>query len=151
MNIQEFFQTLGQYLYILFSDLMSALGKPWDTVESWLPFGQMPNSIKLFSNNTANKVLFFGILVYLILMNIWAFVLFGSDKSKAERKQKRIQESKLFKVCFFGGAIGGIIGMNVFRHKTLKKKFSVGVPILFVIQLILDSFILGFIGFWTFF
>lgn len=151
MNIQEFFQTLGQYLYILFSDLMSALGKLWDTVESRLPFGQMPNSIKLFSNNTANKVLFFGILVYLILMNIWAFVLFGSDKSKAERKQKRIQESKLFKVCFFGGAIGGIIGMNVFRHKTLKKKFSVGVPILFVIQLILDSFILGFIGFWTFF
>ena len=57
----------------------------------------------------------------------------------------------LMKVCFFGGATGGIIGMNVFRHKTLKKKFSVGIPILFVLQLILNSFILGFLGFWTFF
>ena len=52
---------------------------------------------------------------------------------------------------FFGGATGGIIGMNVFRHKTLKKKFSVGIPSLFVLQLILNSFILGFLGFWTFF
>ena len=49
-------------------------------------------------------------------MNIWAFALFGADKSNAKRKQRRIKESKLMKVCFFGGATGGIIGMNVFRH-----------------------------------
>ena len=84
-------------------------------------------------------------------MRMWAFALFGADKSNAKRKQRRIKESKLMKVCFFGGATGGIIGMNVFRHKTLKKKFSVGIPILFVLQLILNSFILGFLGFWTFF
>ena len=41
--------------------------------------------------------------------------------------------------------------MHVFRHKTLKPKFSVIVPILFVIQLVLHSFILGFLGFWAFF
>ncbi len=151
MNIQEFFQTLGQYLYMGLSALIEGIHKLWEMIEDLLPFGQMPNSIKLFSNNTANKILFFGILAYLILMNIWAFALFGSDKARAEKKQKRIKEGKLMRVCFFGGAIGGIIGMNAFRHKTLKKKFSVGVPIFFVIQLILDSFILGFIGFWTFF
>ncbi len=49
----------------------------------------------------------------------------------------------------FGGATGGIIGMNVFRHKTLKK-ISVGIPILFVLQLILNSFILGFWDFGRF-
>ena len=87
----------------------------------------------------------------MLIMNIWALYLFGQDKASAKRKQRRIREGKLLKVCFFGGAIGGIIGMNLFRHKTLKKKFSVGVPIMFVLQLILDSFILGFLGFWTFF
>ena len=80
-------------------------------------------------------------------MNIWAFALFGADKSNAKRKQRRIKESKLMKVCFFGGATGGIIGMNVFRHKTLKKKFSVGIPILFVLQLIFN---ISYSDFWDF-
>ena len=53
------------------------------------------------SNDTANKYLFFGIAIYLLLMNIWAFALFGADKSNAKRKQRRIKESKLMKVCFF--------------------------------------------------
>lgn len=150
MDIQEFFQTIGQYLYMLFTALLSLIHKLWDMIEGLLP-EQLPNSIKLFSNNTTNKYLFFGILIYLLLMNIWAFAMFGADKSSAKRKQNRIKESKLFRICFFGGAIGGLIGMNVFRHKTLKKKFSVGIPILFVLQLIFNSFVLGFIGFWTFF
>lgn len=150
MNIQEFFQTLGQYIYIGYSTVTEWLGNLWKAIMDMLP-STAPTSIKLFSNNTANKYLFFGILIYLLLMNIWAFTLFGADKKNAKSKKQRVKESKLMRVCFFGGAVGGLIGMNVFHHKTLKKKFSVGIPILFVIELILYSFILGFIGFWTFF
>lgn len=151
MDIHEFMETAGQYIYIAGAAAGNAISKGWTTLLDWLHSLPLPTSIKLFSNDTVNKYLFFGIVLYLLLMNIWALVLFGSDKYKAKRKQLRVRENKLFKVCFFGGAAGGIIGMNLFRHKTLKKKFSVGIPILFVLQLILNSFILGFLGFWTFF
>lgn len=151
MDIHEILQTAGQYLYIALNALWEGIQRLWAAVCDWASKLPIPTAIKLFSNDTANKYLFFSVALFLLIMNIWAFYLFGQDKASAKRKQRRIREGKLLKVCFFGGAIGGIIGMNVFRHKTLKKKFSVGVPIMFVLQLILDSFILGFLGFWTFF
>lgn len=151
MDIHEILQSAGQYLYIIGTAIKDAAIWLWRAFSAWYATIPLPTSIKIFSNDTANKYLFFGISLYLIIMNIWAFVLFGSDKSKAKRKQRRIQEGKLFRVCFFGGAIGGMIGMNAFKHKTKKKRFSVGIPVLFVLQLVLNSFILGFLAFWTFF
>ena len=151
MDIHQILQTAGQYLYMLIVAIGSGIKWLWEVISEWVSHLPLPTSIKLFSNDTVNLYIFVAVAAFLLIMNIRALYLFGADKSKAHRKQRRIQESKLFKVCFFGGAIGGIIGMNLFHHKTLKKKFSVGVPILFVIQLVLDSFILGFLGFWTFF
>ena len=112
MDIHEALQTAGQYIYIGFRALLEGLQKLFGMLADWFQSLPWPNAIKLFSNDTANKYLFFGIAIYLLLMNIWAFALFGADKSNAKRKQRRIKESKLMKVCFFGGATGGIIGMN---------------------------------------
>ena len=151
MEISEVLQTLGQYCYIAFSQLWTGIKWVWAALGDCLATLPLPTAIKLFSNDIANKCLFFGVIAFLLIMNITAFCMFARDKSSAKRREKRISEKKLMRVCFFGGAIGGIIGMNAFRHKTMKKKFSIGVPILFVLQLILDSFILGFLGFWTFF
>ena len=151
MDIHEIMQTLGQYAYLALTAAKAGIKHAWTAVSTWFHALPFPTSIKLFGNDTVNKYLFFGILAFLLVMNIWAFYLFGHDKSSAKRRDRRISEKKLFRVCFWGGAIGGLIGMNAFRHKTLKKKFSVGVPILFVLQLIADSFVLGFLGFWTFF
>lgn len=151
MDIHEILQIVGQYCYIGLTTLGGWLKLMWEAFCEWFSKLPLPTTIKLFSNDRANRYLFFFVALYIVLMNIWAFSLFAKDKSGAKRKQKRIREGKLMKVSFFGGAIGALIGMNVFHHKTLKKKFSVGIPILFVIQLVLDSFILGFLGFWTFF
>lgn len=68
--------------------------------------------------------------IYLIAINVFAYLLFGIDKYKAAKKQWRIKESYLLSVCFIGGAIGGIFGMKSFRHKTKKPKFSVGIPLM---------------------
>lgn len=111
----------------------------------------MPTMMKFFSNKKINIVIFCAISLYILIINICAFSMFGHDKKCAKRKERRISEAKLIKICFFGGAIGGILGMNLFRHKTLKTKFKIIVPVLFVIQLILHSFVLGFLGFWAFF
>ena len=151
MDIHEILQTAGQYCYLALTALWEGIQWLWSAICDWASKLPIPTVLKLFSNDTVNKYLFFSVALFLLIMNIWALYLFGQDKASAKRKQRRIREGKLLKVCFFGGAIGGIIGMNLFRHKTLKKKFSVGVPSRFVLQLILDSFILGFLGFWTFF
>lgn len=151
MDIHEILQTAGQYLFVAMTAVSEWIQKGWTAFCAWTATLPLPTAIKLFSNDTANQYLFFGIILFLLIMNIWAFALFAADKSSARRKQRRVRESKLFKVCFFGGATGGLIGMQAFNHKTLKKKFSIGIPILFILQLILNSFILGFLGFWTFF
>lgn len=150
MDIHEILQTTGQLLYMAGVAIKDGAIWLWRTVAAWYSALPLPTSIKLFSNDMANRYLFFGLALFLLIMNIWAFVLFGSDKAKAKRRQRRIRESKLIRVCFFGGAIGGMIGMHVFSHKTQKKKFTVGISVLFVIQLILNSFLLGFLAFWTF-
>lgn len=149
------FQSIGQGLYTTITGIGEWFGSIWAVICEWFNSLPIPSALKLFSNDTVNLCMFFGVVAYILLMNIWALSLFGADKSiaksKHSRKRSRISEKKLFSVCFWGGAIGGMIGIYMFRHKTLKKKFSVGVPILFLIQLLVDSFILGFLGFWTFF
>lgn len=62
-------------------------------------------------------------LVFLAVMNITALILYVSDKSKAKKNQWRIRESTLLSAGFFGGALGAIIGMKYFRHKTKHKNF----------------------------
>lgn len=109
------------------------------------------NSIKLFSNITLNRIAFFIILVYILFINIFTFCKFMADKKHAKRKEFRTSEKTLLTLCFAGGAAGGIIGMNTARHKTQKKKFTVTLTVLFILQLALYCFVLGFLGFWAFF
>lgn len=55
---------------------------------------------------------------FLLFMSILAFVLYFGDKKKAQRKKWRIKESTLLSLGLFGGAIGALAGMKLFRHKT---------------------------------
>ena len=56
------------------------------------------------------------------------------DKSKAIKHKRRIRESTLLGLSFFGGAAGGLLGMCVFRHKTRKPYFLYGLPLMLLIQ-----------------
>ena len=55
---------------------------------------------------------------FLFLMSLIAFILYGVDKRKAKKAAWRIPEAVLLNFGFFGGAIGAILGMKTFRHKT---------------------------------
>ena len=57
-------------------------------------------------------------LLFLALMSLVAFIMYGVDKSKAKRGAWRISEAALLGVGFCGGAIGALLAMNTFRHKT---------------------------------
>ncbi len=76
------------------------------------------------------------IYIYLIIVNVISFLLFGIDKNKAKKNDWRIKESTLFKMAIIGGSIGALIGMKVFRHKTKKASF-----IFIMIAIILSQFI----------
>jgi len=87
-----------------------------------------------------------ALLVYLIAINLLGFALMGDDKARAKRKKRRIPERRLFLAAFFGGALGVLLGMNRFRHKTLHTSFRVGIPLLLVLNAALAAFLFRMLG-----
>lgn len=75
------------------------------------------------------------ILFGFLLANLVAFVLMGVDKSRARRGMYRVPEATLLLWCACFGALGGWLGMQVFRHKTGHLKFTLTVPVLLLLQL----------------
>ena len=70
----------------------------------------------------------------LALTNLYAFTLMGIDKRKAVKDVRRIPEKTLLTACGLFAALGGLIGMHVFHHKTRKLKFKLGVPLMLIAQ-----------------
>lgn len=79
------------------------------------------------------------VCLYLLLINAAAFLLMLLDKQKARRHKWRIPESTLLTAAILGGSIGALLGMYLFRHKTLHKKFSVGIPVILFLQVCLAA------------
>ena len=77
------------------------------------------------------------IVIYAAAINIAAFAAYGIDKQKAERNNWRTPERVLIMLAVIRGSIGSLAGMIVFRHKTKKPKFYVGIPVILLIQIIL--------------
>ena len=75
------------------------------------------------------------ILIYLIIINLITFIVFALDKICAIKKKWRYKEVYLLGMCFVGGAIGGFLAMYLFRHKTKKKVFVIGLPLIIIIHL----------------
>lgn len=81
------------------------------------------------------------LLIYLALINLVTFFLYGYDKLKAKKKKWRIQEKTLILLAVLGGSIGALLGMKVWRHKTRHKKFKYGIPAILLIQLAIVGYI----------
>ena len=73
-------------------------------------------------------------LVYVGLVNVISFVLYGLDKRKAVKGKNRIRIVTLLGSAFIGGSVGSLAGMYLFRHKTDKNYFYIGVPLMVVMQ-----------------
>ena len=78
--------------------------------------------------------------VYLLCMNLAAFLLMGADKRRARQHRWRIPEATLFLAAALGGSLGAVAGMRVFRHKTRHWYFVVGMPAILAVQLALAAF-----------
>ena len=76
-------------------------------------------------------------LIYLAVINVVTFFMYGIDKWKAKKSKWRIRETALFGLAVFGGSIGAWLGMKVWYHKTMHKKFRLGVPLILIAQIAL--------------
>lgn len=82
------------------------------------------------------------LIVYILLINIITFILFGIDKYAAIKHIRRIREITLLGLSLIGGALGGLIAMYLFRHKTTKLLFKYGIPLLLITNTITIVFIM---------
>ena len=74
---------------------------------------------------------------YLIFINIVTFLVYGIDKWKAKQGSWRISEATLLMLAVIGGTIGALLGMQVWRHKTMHLKFKYGLPLILLAQIAL--------------
>lgn len=77
------------------------------------------------------------IIIYIIAINLLGLFIMFYDKRKAEKGQWRIKEGTIMLVTLLGGGIGTISGMYIFRHKTKKLKFTVGLPTILITEVVL--------------
>lgn len=80
-------------------------------------------------------------IYYLISINALAFLLMLADKRKAQKNRWRIPEFILMLMAALGGSVGILLGMNLIRHKTQHRKFTVGVPAILALQIVLILFL----------
>ena len=81
--------------------------------------------------------------IYFLIINIIGFVMMYSDKQKAKKDQYRTREKSFFIVSLLLGGIGTYIGMYKFRHKTRHKLFTIGIPVMIVINIVSIYYILS--------
>ncbi|MCF0105811.1 MAG: DUF1294 domain-containing protein [Holdemanella sp.] len=81
-------------------------------------------------------------ILYLIIINIITFFLYGLDKRLAIQHERRIKEATLLlSFPLLGGTIGAMAGMVIFHHKTKKAYFKIGLTIILILQIVLCIYI----------
>ena len=109
----------------------------------------VPPVLKLLGNSKVNAIAIIAILVYMVVVNIKTYMLFKADKRYASQGEERVPEWRLLTNLWMGGAIGGGIAMYRHRHKTKHKIFTVSCAVCIFLYIVLCSFIIGYLGFWT--
>ncbi|MFI3226651.1 MAG: DUF1294 domain-containing protein [Clostridia bacterium] len=85
---------------------------------------------------TKLDVLWF-VLAFVAIMSLIAPILTFLDKGYAKNNKRRISEKSLFIVAALGGALAEFLTMQKIRHKTLHKRFMIGLPTIFTLQICL--------------
>lgn len=84
------------------------------------------------------------IILYILLINIIGFFIMGLDKFKAKKGYWRTPEKTIFTITLLGGGVGTVAGMYVFRHKTKKLAFTIGLPTILITEIGLVIYFLFF-------
>jgi len=80
------------------------------------------------------------VIGHFAVINFIAFTAYGVDKHKAKNGKWRIPETTLITLAAFGGSVGALLGMTLFRHKTQHVKFIITVPLLLLLRIFVAVF-----------
>ena len=83
------------------------------------------------------------LLIYLAVVNILTIIVFGVDKMNAKSNRQRVRIVTLLGLAFIGGSVGALIGMYGFHHKTKKACFTVGVPLILLMQVVVLFYVMN--------
>ena len=83
------------------------------------------------------------LLIYLAVVNILTIIVFGVDKMNAKSNRQRVRIVTLLGLAFIGGSVGALIGMYGFQHKTKKDYFTVGVPLILLMQVVVLFYVMN--------
>ncbi len=83
------------------------------------------------------------LVIYLIVINFASFALFALDKVNAVQHKKRIRIVTLLGVAFIGGSLGGLLAMYILRHKTKQDYFTVGIPLIIMMQVVVLFYVMN--------
>lgn len=86
------------------------------------------------------------LLIYIVVVNIAAFVVYGTDKWQAQKGGWRISEATLLWIVTAGGGVGALAAMWILRHKTKHAKFTIGVPAIMITEFLLMNVVLYMIS-----
>ena len=89
-----------------------------------------------------NKIL----MIYLGIINVITFLAFAIDKLHAIKGKRRIRIITLLGLAFVGGSAGALLGMYTLRHKTKVDYFTVGVPLIMIMQAVVVFFVMNIRG-----
>ena len=79
------------------------------------------------------------LLVWLAVINLLTFIVYGADKRRARKGKWRVPEKTLFLLSILGGSVGALLGMRVWHHKTLHRSFRIGIPLILILQIVLPA------------
>lgn len=108
--------------------------------------------IKGFHGNELNFDFldFFGrnkiLMIYMGIINVITFLAFAIDKINAVKGKRRIRIITLLGLAFVGGSAGALLGMYTLRHKTKVDYFTVGVPLIMIMQVVVVFFVMNIRG-----
>lgn len=106
----------------------------------------------MFKGHHADRITFafwtfFGqhkvLTAYLGMINVIAFAVFALDKFKAIRDKRRIRIVTLLGLAFIGGSMGGLLAMYLFKHKTQKDYFTIGIPLMILMQIVVIFYVMN--------
>lgn len=83
------------------------------------------------------------LIIYSVIINFVSFAAFAVDKINACEGRSRIRIITLLGIAFAGGSIGAILGMYIFRHKTRVDYFTVGVPLIMIMQAVVIFYLMN--------
>ena len=97
----------------------------------------------ILSNFSINQKI---VIIYLIIINLIALITFLIDKIRARNNDWRISEGVLLLLAVIGVSSGALIGMVLFMHKTSKLKFTITIPLIFIIHRILEVYVFNYLN-----